>query len=105
MGVVQFEISSEKATAFLNFALSADLDSIQIGETQATQIHLPTSSYSAVLKKEEANTYILQLPATERHPPPLRGSVLYQMDISHLMLTFRKRYLAPSLSKQSTLQN
>ena len=68
-GVVQFEISSEKATAFLNFALSADLDSIQIGETQATQIHLPTSSYSAVLKKEEANTYILQLPATEATSP------------------------------------
>lgn len=63
--VATYQVAGEKAGAFLNFALSASLDDLEIGAGQTTDIHTPEQTLRGVVKKVQANQYLLQFPKAE----------------------------------------
>ena len=58
-----YQFSTQDATPFLNFVLSSDLDLLEIGSTQATQINMPDVSVKGLVKKTGEHQYLLQIPS------------------------------------------
>ncbi|MEN8242472.1 MAG: glycine cleavage system aminomethyltransferase GcvT [Chloroflexota bacterium] len=60
-----FKFSTQDASPFLNFVLSSDLDGLEIGKAQHTQINAPNGTISGVVKKTTDLDYLLQIPSKE----------------------------------------
>jgi glycine hydroxymethyltransferase len=56
-----FAITGNKARAFLNYALSSDLESLQTGKSSSTLLFVDGKQVSGVVLKAEEEEYILQL--------------------------------------------
>lgn len=60
---VTLRISNQEAAPFLNFAVSSDLDALEIGQVQAAQINAPDAAVNGSLKKISASEFMLQIPS------------------------------------------
>jgi glycine hydroxymethyltransferase len=60
-----YQVSTQDATPFLNFVLSSDLDLLNIGDIQATQVNPPGTTVSGYIKKTADNEYLLQVPSKD----------------------------------------
>ncbi|MBN2043709.1 MAG: glycine cleavage system aminomethyltransferase GcvT [Anaerolineales bacterium] len=63
-----FAVSGDKARAFLNFALSADLELLQQGKAAATKVYLDGKPVDGKLHKVADEEYILQFSKTDAIP-------------------------------------
>ena len=64
-GMVQLEISGEKAERFLQVASSNDVSALPIGESQATQIWQGERKADGVLTRSATDAFMLTIPATD----------------------------------------
>ena len=55
-----FEIYGENAKAFLNFALTSDIEALEIGEAQTTRVVADGKTLSGVVLKQAEDRYVLQ---------------------------------------------
>lgn len=56
-----YRISGDKATAFLNFTLTSDIETLNDGEQQPTQVNAAGDPIQGTVKKISANEYLLQI--------------------------------------------
>ncbi|HKJ27789.1 MAG TPA: serine hydroxymethyltransferase, partial [Anaerolineales bacterium] len=57
-----YKVTGEKASALLNFALSASLDDLTVSGSQQTKLHLPDQTIEGVVKKTQPDEFLLQFP-------------------------------------------
>ncbi len=60
-----FAVKGDKATAFLNFILSSDIEALKIGEAQSTSVKTPSGVIQGAVKKVDAQDYLVQFSAGE----------------------------------------
>lgn len=58
---VAYELTGEKVTQFLNYAVSSDVEALKAGESQATELNPPQGSVAGTLKKVSAYHYRLSI--------------------------------------------
>ena len=56
-----FEIGGERVRAFLNFALSSDVEALQPGQSQPVKIYTPNVEVDGILSCSDAFTYLLRV--------------------------------------------
>ena len=60
-GYASYAISGRDATAFLNFALTSDVEALLSGQSQATQVNVNRKIVEGVVEKSTDGNYLLQL--------------------------------------------
>jgi len=60
-----YEVSGAEATAFLNYALTSDLDELSEDNQQATQVNAAGEVIPGSVKKVSSNNYLLQFKTTQ----------------------------------------
>ncbi|MCD4752107.1 MAG: glycine cleavage system aminomethyltransferase GcvT, partial [Anaerolineaceae bacterium] len=62
-GFKAYDIKGKKASEFVNFVFQSDVESLNKNQTQNTQLYVPTETVKGILKKNDAYTYQISIPA------------------------------------------